>query len=152
MQVKCVFLDDYPQASCVLVSREYGNPVLTVIEYPQNTLFPVTVKVNRSTQITLSIFGKNGKEEIDLQPIVTKLVMASPVIISTTLPGKLHTEYAFIKVVLMICLLMIHRLIFACINRPITCLPLVYIYNYSVVTSTYMYLVFESYCYCTFHG
>ena len=102
MQVKCVFLDDYPQASCVLVSREYGNTVLTVIEYPQNTLFPVTVKVNRSTQITLSIFGKNGKEEIDLQPIVTELVMASPVIISTALPGKLHTDYAFIKVVLMI--------------------------------------------------
>lgn len=88
VQVTCVFSDEYPLASCVLVYREYDNPVLTVIEYLQNTLFPASVKVNRSTEITLSIFGKNGDEEIDLQPIATKLVMASPVITSTTVPGR----------------------------------------------------------------
>ena len=76
VQVTCEFTNDYPGSSCVLIYREYNDAVLTVIEYPHTTTFPVSVSVDKSKQITFSIFGKNG-DQIDSQPAKPMLIMAT---------------------------------------------------------------------------
>ena len=56
--------DGYPEASCVLVYREYGNPMLRVAEFPQ----PITLNIDRPEDYTFAIFGKNGATEIEEEP------------------------------------------------------------------------------------
>ena len=73
--ITCQF---YPESSCVLVYREYGNTTLTVIEYPHSTEFPVNVTVDNPERYTFAIFGKNG-DVIDEEPaIAVKLEAIKP--------------------------------------------------------------------------
>ena len=65
VQIEC---DDIDGFSCVLVYREYDNKTLVVKEYPQNTVFPVTLTVDGDPEnYTFAIFGKRGSNE---RPIV----------------------------------------------------------------------------------
>ena len=67
VQIEC---DDIDGSSCVLVYREYGNKTLVVKEYPQNTVFPVTLTVDGDPEnYTFAIFGKRGSD-INERPIV----------------------------------------------------------------------------------
>lgn len=66
--VRCEFADDYPEASCILVYRKYNNPYLTVNEL---TMFPVTISINKSEHYTFAVFGKNGVEGIEEEPVIT---------------------------------------------------------------------------------
>ena len=65
-------------SSCVLVYREYGNKTLVVKEYPQNTVFPVTLTVNGDPgNYTFAIFGKRGAD-IDERPTVEGRIVIDP--------------------------------------------------------------------------
>ena len=75
MTVDCEVTAGYPEASCVLVYREYGNSTLTVIEFPQ---LPKTLTVNRPENYTFAIFGKNGASEIEEKPIFIVKFKTSP--------------------------------------------------------------------------
>ena len=71
MNVRCEFKEGIEGASCVLVYREYGNKTLVVEEYPQNTVFPVTLTVDGDLEkYTFAIFVKNGSW-VDERPIIT---------------------------------------------------------------------------------
>ena len=74
--VDCAVAAGYPEASCVLVYREYDNPTLTVAEFPLS-LLPITLNINRPEDYTFSIFGKNGVTEIEEKP--ASIVKFSPV-------------------------------------------------------------------------
>ncbi|CAI8035406.1 hypothetical protein GBAR_LOCUS19876 [Geodia barretti] len=70
--VRCEFKEGIEGASCVLVYREYGNKILVVEEYPQNTVFPVTLTVDGDPEkYTYAIFGRSNSD-FDGRPIVTK--------------------------------------------------------------------------------
>ena len=70
VNVTCEFKEGIEGASCVLVYREYGNKTLVVEEYPQNTVFPVTLTVDDNLEkYTFVIFGKNGSS-FDERPII----------------------------------------------------------------------------------
>ena len=71
--VTCEFSDDYPEASCVLVCREYNDPYLTVEEYSRSTEFPVTIPVDNPKKYTCALFGKNGTSGIDTKPVVVQV-------------------------------------------------------------------------------
>ena len=69
VQIECEFKEGIERASCVLVYREYGNKTLVVKEYPQNTVFPVTLTVDGDPEnYTFAIFGKSGSD-IDERPV-----------------------------------------------------------------------------------
>ena len=69
VQIECEFKEGIERASCVLVYREYGNKTLVVKEYPQNTVFPVTLTVDGDLEnYTFAVFGKRGSD-IDERPI-----------------------------------------------------------------------------------
>ena len=71
--IRCVFADDYPEASCVLIYRKYNNPFLTVVEYNHNTSFPVSETMDDcsdSERCTFSLFGKNGVSGIEEEPVI----------------------------------------------------------------------------------
>ena len=70
--IRCVFADDYPEASCVLIYRKYNETLLTVVEYSHTTSFPVseTVECSDSERCTFSLFGKNGGDGIDREPVI----------------------------------------------------------------------------------
>ena len=88
VQIECEFKEGIERASCVLVYREYGNKTLVVKEYPQNTVFPVTLTVDGDPEnYTFGIFGKSGSD-IDERPIVDGGVRISPTV--TTTPGMSH--------------------------------------------------------------
>jgi hypothetical protein len=68
--IRCEFKEGIEGASCVLVYREYGNKTLVVEEYPQNTVFPVTMTVDGDLEnYTFAIFGKGGSS-FDERPII----------------------------------------------------------------------------------
>ncbi|CAI8001360.1 hypothetical protein GBAR_LOCUS3172, partial [Geodia barretti] len=70
VNVTCEFKEGIEGASCVLVYREYGNKTLVVEEYPQNTVFPVTLTVDDDLEnYTFAIFGKDGSM-VDQRPII----------------------------------------------------------------------------------
>ena len=70
VNVTCEFKEGVEGASCVLVYREYGNKTLVVEEYPQNTVFPVTMTVDGDLEnYTFAIFGKGGTS-FDERPII----------------------------------------------------------------------------------
>ena len=69
--IRCEFTDDYPEASCVLVYREYNDPYLTVEEYDRSTEFPVTISVDNTERYTFAVFGKNKTDGFDSEPVKT---------------------------------------------------------------------------------
>ena len=72
MNVTCEFKEGIEGASCVLVYREYGNKTLVVEEYPQNTVFPVTLTVDGDLEkYTFALFGKDGSS-FDERPIIAR--------------------------------------------------------------------------------
>ena len=71
VNVTCEFEDDYPEASCVLFYKEYNDTRLTEKEYDRSDEFPVTIYVDNSERYTFAVFGKNGNNEIDEEPVVT---------------------------------------------------------------------------------
>ena len=78
--IRCEFTDDYPEASCVLVCREYNDPnLLTVEEYNRSTEFPFTISVDNTERYTCALFGKNGTSEIDTKPVVVQFFNSSGV-------------------------------------------------------------------------
>ena len=70
IKLTCEFTDDYPEASCVLVYREYNDPYLTVEEYDRSTEFPVTISVDNTERYTFAVFGKNGVDGFDSEPVI----------------------------------------------------------------------------------
>ena len=68
--ITCEFANDYPEASCVLVYREYNDPYLTVEEYNRSTEFPVTISVDNPEKYTFVVFGKNGEEGKVPEPVI----------------------------------------------------------------------------------
>ncbi|CAI7992180.1 hypothetical protein GBAR_LOCUS937, partial [Geodia barretti] len=81
VQIRCEFKEGIEGASCVLVYREYGNKTLVVEEYPQNTVFPVTLTVD-GDQYTFAVFGKSSFD-LEERPIVTRNVQIT---MTTTTP------------------------------------------------------------------
>ena len=76
--IRCEFKEGIEGASCVLVYREYGNKTLVVEEYPQNTVFPVTLTVGADLQnYTFALFGQSNSD-IDERPIVAEMFFATP--------------------------------------------------------------------------
>ena len=75
VQIRCEFKEGIEGASCVLVYREYGNKTLVVEEYPQNTVFPVTLTVD-GDQYTFAVFGKSSFD-LEERPIVTRNVQVT---------------------------------------------------------------------------
>ena len=73
--IRCEFTDDYPEASCVLVCREYNDPYLTVEEYSRSTEFPVTISVDNTERYTFAVFGKNKVDEIEAEPVIKWKIM-----------------------------------------------------------------------------
>ena len=68
--IDCEFSEVYPEASCVLVYREYGSPLLTVVDIPQLFDFPVSITVDNPENYTFALFGKNGATSLDEEPLV----------------------------------------------------------------------------------
>ncbi|CAI8007712.1 hypothetical protein GBAR_LOCUS5345 [Geodia barretti] len=68
--IDCEFSEVYPEASCVLVYREYGSPLLTVVDIPQLFDFPVSITVDSPENYTVALFGKNGATGLDEEPLV----------------------------------------------------------------------------------
>ena len=78
MTVDCAVTDGYPEASCVLVYREYHNLTLTVKDYFQLSDFSTKLTVNNPWNYTFAIFGKNGDSEIEEKPaFIVKFKMPS---------------------------------------------------------------------------
>lgn len=84
--IECEFTEKYPQASCVLVYREYDNALLTVVEFPHVLDFPVSVTVDDSHNYTFALFGKDEKTGIERDPVT--IFMYSEAIGNKTLPSK----------------------------------------------------------------
>ena len=82
VQIRCEFKEGIEGASCVLVYREYGNKTLVVEEYPQNTVFPVTLTID-DDQYTFAVFGESSFD-LEERPIVTRAVKITRT--STTTP------------------------------------------------------------------
>ena len=70
--IDCQFSEVSPQgASCVLVYREYGTPLLTVIDMPHLLHFPVSLAVDSPENYTFALFGKHPVTGMEEQPIIT---------------------------------------------------------------------------------
>ena len=69
IEIDCEFSETYPQASCVLVYREYNSPLLTVVDIPQPLHFPVSITVDSPENYTFTLFGKDGAL-MDEKPLV----------------------------------------------------------------------------------
>ena len=57
--IHCEFLDVVQEVSCVLVYREYGSPLLTVVDIPQLLHFPFSLAVDNPENYTFALFGKH---------------------------------------------------------------------------------------------
>ena len=80
--VNCEVAAGYPEASCVLVYREYSNSTLIVIEFPIKSfqlldLFPVPLPVITPENYTFAIFGKNGVEMEEEPAFIVKFKKSS---------------------------------------------------------------------------
>ena len=69
--ITCEFVDEYPEASCVLVYREYNDIYLTVQTYTRSTKFPFTLSVDNPEKYTFALFGKYGLDGIEKEPAIT---------------------------------------------------------------------------------
>ena len=65
--VDCKVANGYPEASCVLVYREYDNATLIVTELAHSIL-SITLNIDRPEIYTFAIFGRNGNSEIAEHP------------------------------------------------------------------------------------
>ena len=72
MIIDCTFGTESLEASCVLVYREYDNPILNMMTYyKQNTSFPVSITIDNTEGkiYTFAIFGRDGSTDIDRLPL-----------------------------------------------------------------------------------
>ena len=69
--IHCEFLDVVKEASCVLVYREYGSPLLTVVDIPQLLQFPVSLAVDNPENYTFALFGKHPLTGMEEHPVIT---------------------------------------------------------------------------------
>ena len=65
--VNCKVANGYPEASCVLVYREYDNTTLIVTEL-SHSILSITLNIDRPEIYTFAIFGRNGDSEIAEHP------------------------------------------------------------------------------------
>ena len=100
VQIECEFKEGIERASCVVVFRDDGNKTLIVKEYPQNTVFPITLTVDGDPKnYTFAIFGKRGTV-IDERPIVEgrvsfiprKTTLTSPTTTPSGMCGLMHGD------------------------------------------------------------
>ena len=95
--IDCEFSEVYPEASCVLVYREYGSPLLTVVDIPQLFDFPVSITVDNPENYTFALFGKNGAIMLDEKPLLYAKLSNSgkhfltAVTVMSTVYNALHT-------------------------------------------------------------
>ena len=89
MTVDCKVANGYPEASCVLVYREYDNTTLTVREYSQFSQFSMTLSVDKPENYTFAIFGKNGEIEEHPAYIVKSSTVDQPLPSQPPSPGML---------------------------------------------------------------
>ncbi|CAI8008565.1 hypothetical protein GBAR_LOCUS5864 [Geodia barretti] len=68
--IDCEFSEVYPEASCVLVYREYGSPLLTVVELSQLINFPVSITVDNPENYTFALFGKDSTTGTEEEPVI----------------------------------------------------------------------------------
>ena len=94
----CEFKKGIAGASCVLVYREYDSKTLVVVEYPQNTDFPVNHTVDHPGNYTFAIFGKSNSNFDKIPIAITRMKVGGttpssppPTIVSPT--GILCSEY-----------------------------------------------------------
>ncbi|CAI8046215.1 hypothetical protein GBAR_LOCUS25541 [Geodia barretti] len=110
VNVTCEFKEGIEGASCVLVYREYGNKTLVVEEYPQNTVFPVTLTVDDNLEkYTFAIFGKDGSS-FDERPIIAGRVdvteTTTPTIsVSTSSDGSTSSIAIGVPVTAVLCII-----------------------------------------------
>ena len=69
IEIDCGFSEAYPQASCVLVYRQYDSSLLTVVELPRLFDFPVSITVDSPDNYTFALFGKDGGTGIEEEPV-----------------------------------------------------------------------------------
>ena len=69
INIDCEFSEAYPQASCVLVYRQYDSALLTVVELPRLVNFPVSITVESPENYTFALFGKDGGTGIEEEPV-----------------------------------------------------------------------------------
>jgi hypothetical protein len=70
--IDCQFSEVSPQtASCVRVYREYGTPLLTVVDMPHLLHFPVSLAVHSPENYTFALFGKHPVTGMEEQPLLT---------------------------------------------------------------------------------
>ena len=70
--VTCELPAGYPEASCVLVYREYGNTTLGVRVYNGNTIFPITIS---GQNYTFAVFERRSDRHIDRIPVASKTIV-----------------------------------------------------------------------------
>ena len=87
--VDCKVANGYPEASCVLVYREYGNTTLTVREYSQFSQLSITLSVDKPENYTFAIFGKNSEIEKHPAYIVKLSTVDQPLPSQPPSPGML---------------------------------------------------------------
>ena len=68
--IHCEFLDVVQKASRVLVYREYGSPLLTVIDILQLLHFPVSLAVDNPENYTFALFGKHPLTGMEKHPVI----------------------------------------------------------------------------------
>ena len=69
IEIDCEFSEGYPQASCVLVYRQYDSSLLTVVELPRLINFPISITVDNPENYTFALFGKDGGTGIEEEPV-----------------------------------------------------------------------------------
>ena len=69
--IDCEFVDVVQKASCVLVYREYGSPLLIVVDIPQLLQFPVSLAVDNPENYTFALFGKHSVTGMEEHPVIT---------------------------------------------------------------------------------
>ena len=87
--VDCKVANGYPEASCVLVYREYDNTTLTVRDYSQFSQFSMTLSVDKPENYTFAIFGKNSEIEEHPAYIVKLSTVDQPLPSQPQSPGML---------------------------------------------------------------
>lgn len=71
----CEVADNYTEATCLLVYREYNQ---TKLEYQESGLTD-HVTIDESKTYTFAVFGKNGVIDIDERPTTSIVIKATPV-------------------------------------------------------------------------
>ena len=69
IEIDCEFSEGYPQASCVLVYRQYDSAVLKVVDISQLFDFPVSITVESPENYTFALFRKDGEIGLDEEPL-----------------------------------------------------------------------------------